>query len=153
MKFLTTLAAMAAIALALPALADDSGLVVPALGGAPGIHSARYADGAGDQANNEKLLQAMAGLEGDARRAHFHCTVVLMNSATDPAPLVASADWWGRILREPRGEGGFGYDPLFEVPCLGCSSAELPAEQKNAISHRGQALHILLSALDRWDGD
>jgi XTP/dITP diphosphohydrolase len=133
----------------MPALADDSGLVVPALGGEPGIHSARYsgADG-GDDANNRKLLARMANLQGEQRRAHFHCTVVLLSAPDDPTPLVASADWWGRILREPRGAGGFGYDPLFEVPELGQSSAQLPAAIKNKISHRGQALVALVKALE-----
>lgn len=135
------------------ALADDSGLVVPALGGEPGIHSARYSqDPVGDAANNAKLLQALEGLEGDQRQAYFHCTVVLLRSPSDPAPLVASADWWGSVLHEPRGSGGFGYDPLFLVPDLGCSSAELPPATKNRISHRGQAIRALAKALEQRRG-
>ena len=134
------------------ALADDSGLVVPALEGAPGIHSARYsAEPRGDGANNAKLLATMASLEGDARKAYFHCTLVLMRHAEDPVPLVAFADWWGVIAAGLKGEGGFGYDPLFEVPGTGLRSAELPPAEKNAISHRGQALAKLAALLD--DGD
>jgi len=137
----------------LAAVADDSGLVVPALGGQPGVHSARYShDPVGDAANNAKLLRALEGLEGDQRQACFHCTVVLLRSPSDPAPLVASADWWGSILHEPRGTGGFGYDPLFLVPDLGRSSAELPPATKNRISHRGQAIRALAEALAKRRG-
>lgn len=135
-------------------LADDSGLVVPALDGAPGIYSARYStEPRGDGANNAKLLKDMAGLTGADRAAHFHCTVVLMRSAEDPVPLVASADWWGRVAEAPRGDGGFGYDPLFEVPGTGLRSAELAPEEKNLLSHRGQALRRLLDLLTADAGE
>jgi len=130
----------------LPALADDSGLVVPMLGGAPGIRSARYAgDDADDDANNAKLIAAL----GDAREpaAHFYCALVLLRHPEDPAPLVATGRWDGRILGEPRGDGGFGYDPLFLVPGAGCTAAELPAAEKNRLSHRGQAMAMLLESL------
>ena len=130
----------------LPALADDSGLVVPMLGGAPGIRSARYAgDDADDAANNAKLIAAL----GDAREpaAHFYCALVLLRHPEDPAPLVATGRWDGRILGEPRGDGGFGYDPLFLVPGAGCTAAELPAAEKNRLSHRGQAMAMLLESL------
>jgi XTP/dITP diphosphohydrolase len=132
----------------LPAIADDSGLVVPALGGAPGIFSARFAGpGAGDQDNNAKLLRDMAGLAGAQRRAFFHCAIVMLSAPEDPVPLVASASWWGSILEAPRGTGGFGYDPLFFVADEGCTSAELGAARKNELSHRGQALQALLRQL------
>jgi XTP/dITP diphosphohydrolase len=136
-----------------PAIADDSGLVVPALGGAPGIRSARYAadngQAGGDGANNRLLLHNMAALQGAQRQAFFYCAMVCVQSPGDPAPLVATAAWWGEILAEPRGDQGFGYDPLFWVAAHNCSSAELPREVKNAISHRGQALRALLGALGR----
>lgn len=133
-----------------PALADDSGLVVPALDGAPGIRSARYAgDGATDADNNHKLLAAMAGLAPPLRAAYFYCAMVLSRSADDPAPLVATAAWHGEILAAPRGAGGFGYDPLFLVSAHGCSSAELAPEEKNRISHRGQALQAMLAAISQ----
>lgn len=135
----------------LPALADDSGVCVHALGGEPGVHSARYA-GAGDagrddqdRRNNQKLLQALAA-END-RRAHYYCVIVLVRHAADPQPLIAEAEWHGEILREPRGSGGFGYDPLFLVAGAGRTGAELPAEEKNRISHRGLALAQLLKRL------
>ena len=130
----------------LPALADDSGLVVPMLGGAPGIRSARYAgDDADDAANNAKLIAAL----GDVREpaAHFYCALVMLRHPEDPAPLVATGRWDGRILGEPRGDGGFGYDPLFLVPGAGCTAAELPAAEKNRLSHRGQAMAMLLESL------
>ncbi|MBH80970.1 MAG: non-canonical purine NTP pyrophosphatase, RdgB/HAM1 family [Gammaproteobacteria bacterium] len=130
----------------LPAIGDDSGLVVPALGGAPGILSARYAGTHGDNlANNEKLLRDLNG-ESD-RRAHFYCALVFLTHAADPAPLVATAAWHGAILNSPRGSGGFGYDPLFEVGNLQCSAAELPRAQKNRLSHRGQAVQALCNQL------
>jgi XTP/dITP diphosphohydrolase len=132
-----------------PALADDSGLVVPALGGAPGIHSARYSREGTDTANNEQLLKEMNALSGDTRNAYFYCALVLLRSARDPAPLVATGAWHGRILLTPRGVGGFGYDPLFFVPEEGCASAELPAATKNRISHRGRAVARLLAALEQ----
>ena len=131
-----------------PALADDSGLEVDALDGAPGIYSARYAGpAAGDRANLEKLLAMLAGVPEAQRSARFQCVLVYMRPALEPAPLICQGTWEGRILSEARGSGGFGYDPVFFVPSHGCSSAELPAEVKNALSHRGQALQKLLAAL------
>lgn len=133
----------------LPALADDSGLAVDALNGEPGIHSARYAGAlADDAANNRKLLQALQGVEDERRGAHFYCAIVMLRHAGDPAPLVATARWTGRILHEPRGSSGFGYDPLFFVPTEGCASAELAPARKNQLSHRGQALRALLKQFD-----
>jgi XTP/dITP diphosphohydrolase len=130
----------------LPALADDSGLVVPALGGAPGVHSARYAgDQADDGANNAKLVAALAGL--GTTPAHYYCALVFLRSPEDPAPLIATALWRGVLLREPRGSGGFGYDPLFLVPELERTAAELDADEKNRISHRGRAMAELLTRL------
>lgn len=130
----------------LAALADDSGLVVPMLGGAPGIRSARYAgDDADDAANNAKLVQALGDTERPA--AHFYCAVVLLRHPDDPAPLVATARWHGKILREPRGGAGFGYDPHFYVPECGCTAAELDAADKNRRSHRGQAMAALIESL------
>ncbi|MFI2810870.1 MULTISPECIES: RdgB/HAM1 family non-canonical purine NTP pyrophosphatase [Microbulbifer] len=125
----------------LPALADDSGLAVDALGGAPGIYSARYAGSdASDADNNRKLLEALADVPDERRGASFHCALAFVRSHDDPVPLVCSARWSGRILREPAGEQGFGYDPLFYVEEQGCSSAELPREVKNRISHRARAV-------------
>ncbi|MEM1411091.1 MAG: RdgB/HAM1 family non-canonical purine NTP pyrophosphatase [Pseudomonadota bacterium] len=132
----------------LPALADDSGLVVPALEGAPGIHSARYSPEGTAAANNTLLLNEMNLLVGEERVAHFYCALVFLRGPRDPAPLVATAAWHGRILFSPRGEGGFGYDPLFFVPEEDCASAELPRERKNRISHRGQAVAALVAALE-----
>jgi XTP/dITP diphosphohydrolase len=132
----------------LPAIADDSGLAVDALGGAPGIYSARYAGpGADDAANNRKLLEALAGLSDAARTARFICVVVYLRHAADPVPLICEGVWRGRLLEAPRGANGFGYDPLFLVPELGVTSAELPPEQKNRLSHRGQALRRLVERL------
>ena len=132
----------------LPALADDSGLCVDALGGAPGIYSARYAGTHGDdEANNRKLLANLAGV--DNRRAHFHCALVFVRHENDPAPIICEGLWWGEIVDQPRGDNGFGYDPLFYIPSLGCCSAELPKAQKNAVSHRGQALAQLLTRLQQ----
>jgi len=132
----------------LPAIADDSGLEVDALDGAPGIHSARYAGvGAGDAANLQKLLQALQGVPPERRGARFRCVIVYLRSARDPSPLVCEGVWQGRILEAPRGSNGFGYDPVFLVPERGCSSAELPPEEKNRLSHRGQALAKLTAAL------
>jgi len=133
----------AADATGLPAIADDSGLAVDALDGAPGVYSARYAGDAGDEANNDKLLAALDGVED--RGAAFHCVATYV--APGEAPLVASAEWRGEILRARRGDGGFGYDPLFFVPECGCTSAELPPDEKNARSHRGQALRKLVELL------
>jgi XTP/dITP diphosphohydrolase len=133
----------------LPALADDSGLCVHALGGAPGVHSARFAGAdAGDTANNSELLRRLQD-QAD-RRGHYVCVLVAVRSAEDPEPLVADARWYGEILREPRGSGGFGYDPLFFVPECGCTAAELSAEHKNRISHRGLAMRDLARRLTAW---
>lgn len=137
----------AARASGLPALADDSGLAVDALGGAPGIYSARYAGGGGDAANNAKLLEALAGVPDAQRGARFISVVALLMHADDPTPVVCEGIWHGRILAEPRGTHGFGYDPLFWVPESGCSSAELPAHEKNRLSHRGRAMAELRSRL------
>lgn len=133
----------------LPAIADDSGLEVDALQGAPGIYSARYADGAGDAANNAKLLQALADVPEEQRNARFQCLMVYMRHAQDPTPLICQGTWEGVILREPQGENGFGYDPLFWVPSENSSAAQLPAPIKNHLSHRGQAMRALLAALAR----
>jgi XTP/dITP diphosphohydrolase len=130
----------------LPAIADDSGLEVDYLDGAPGIHSARYS-GEGDAANNAKLLRALQGVPHEKRSARFQCVLVYMRHAADPTPLVCQAAWEGFILEEPRGDEGFGYDPLFLVPDHGCSSAELPREVKNRISHRARASALLFKAL------
>ena len=138
----------ACFATRLPALADDSGLCVDALGGAPGVHSARYAgEPRSDQRNNEKLLAQMSAY-GD-RRAHYVCVLVLMRGPGDMQPLIAEAEWHGEIARAPRGSGGFGYDPLFYLKDLAKTAAELDAEHKNRLSHRGQALAKLLDMLKR----
>ena len=135
----------AAEATGLPAIADDSGLSVDALDGAPGVHSARYAGDAGDEANNDKLLAALEGVED--RGAAFHCVATYV--APGEQPLVAAGEWRGEILHARHSEGRFGYDPLFLVPECGCSSAELPAEEKNRRSHRGQALRKLVKLLEQ----
>ena len=132
----------------LPALADDSGLIVDALGGAPGLVSAHYAGVHGDAAGNiRKLLRELAGVPEEKRAARFYSLIVLLRHANDPRPLIAEGVWEGRILEAPRGEGGFGYDPVFFDPSLGSSAAELPAEIKNRISHRGRALASLRETL------
>ncbi|WP_207887082.1 RdgB/HAM1 family non-canonical purine NTP pyrophosphatase [Pseudomonas sp. 30_B] len=131
----------------LPALADDSGLAVDFLGGAPGIYSARYADGKGDAANNAKLLDALKDVPDDERGAQFVSVLALLRHADDPLPILCEGLWHGSILREARGEHGFGYDPLFWVPEAGCSSAELPPEQKNQLSHRARAMALLKQRL------
>lgn len=137
----------AAQASGLPALADDSGLAVDALGGAPGIYSARYAEGQGDAANNAKLLDALKDVEDEQRGARFICALALVRHAEDPVPIICEGVWEGRILHAAQGEHGFGYDPLFLVPELGVSSAELPAEQKNQLSHRARAMILLRARL------
>lgn len=138
----------ACLATGLPALADDSGLVVPALGGAPGIHSARYAGTHGDSTGNiAKLLEAMRELREDQRRAHFTCVLVLLRHADDPEPLVAQGRWPGKILAAPRGSAGFGYDPVFLDPASGKTAAELDPATKNRASHRGQAIARLRELL------
>jgi XTP/dITP diphosphohydrolase len=135
----------------LPAIADDSGIEVDALRGAPGIYSARYAGpGAGDRANLEKLLTDMQDVPEAGRTARFQCLMVYLRHADDPTPMIFQGTWEGRILFEPRGENGFGYDPVFFVPSENCSSAELPPEVKNRLSHRGQALTQLVQALSEY---
>ncbi len=132
----------------LPALADDSGLIVPALNGAPGLTSARYAGSHGDaDANNRKLLAALADMAQNQRQAHFICVVVLLRHADDPAPFICQAQWHGRILDSPQGHQGFGYDPLFFDPVLNATAAELDSTVKNRVSHRGKALASLRAAL------
>ncbi len=131
----------------LPALADDSGICVSALGGAPGVISARYAgaDPRSDQLNNQKLLQEMQGVAD--RRAHYYCVLVLLRHAHDPQPLIAEGEWHGMVAEQERGGNGFGYDPLFWLPEFAMTSAELSREQKHVFSHRGKALRILLQKL------
>ncbi|MFK8400653.1 RdgB/HAM1 family non-canonical purine NTP pyrophosphatase [Pseudomonas sp. BGr12] len=131
----------------LPALADDSGLAVDFLGGAPGIYSARYADGKGDAANNAKLLDALKDVPDGQRGAQFVSVLALVRHADDPLPILCEGLWHGSILREARGEHGFGYDPLFWVPEAECSSAELAPERKNQISHRARAMALLKQRL------
>lgn len=132
----------------LPALGDDSGLCVDALGGAPGLYSARYAGAHGDaHANIAKLLDTLRDVPEAARTAHFHAVVVLLRAPDDPQPIIAEGRWPGRILQAPRGDGGFGYDPVFLDVSLGQSAAELDAATKHACSHRGQALALLRARL------
>lgn len=132
----------------LPAIADDSGLAVDALGGAPGIYSARYAGvDASDRQNLEKLLAAMKNVPDDKRQARFHCVLVYMRHADDPTPLVCHGSWAGEITHAPAGEGGFGYDPIFHVPSEGKTAAEMSRDEKRSLSHRGQALKLLLEAM------
>ncbi len=138
----------------LPAIADDSGLEVDALLGQPGIYSSRFAgvDGEGkDAANNQKLLNSLEGLSQQERSARFQCVLVYMGHADDPTPVICQGSWEGLILHQPEGEGGFGYDPLFFVPEKGCAAASLEKSEKNAISHRGQALQKLLQQLQSGD--
>jgi len=132
----------------LPALGDDSGLVVDALNGAPGIYSSRFAGkDADDQSNIKKLLHELSDIPESARQAHFYCVMALVRHPQDPAPLLATGKWDGRILTAATGNGGFGYDPVFWVPGEQCSSAELSADTKNRISHRGQALSALIEQI------
>ena len=137
----------------LPALADDSGVCALALGGEPGVHSARY-DGSGasraerDARNNRKLVAALAAAPD--RRAYYYCAMVLVRHAADPQPLIGEGYWWGEISAQPRGSNGFGYDPHFLLPELGKTAAELEPEYKNGISHRGQALRQLVEKLRRF---
>jgi XTP/dITP diphosphohydrolase len=132
----------------LPALADDSGICAPALGGAPGVHSARYAAHAGeaksDAANNQKLIAALAGKDASVS---YYCVLVFLRHADDPQPLIADGHWHGRFQPEAQGEGGFGYDPHFYVPELGKTAAGLSSDEKNRLSHRGKALQNLIAAL------
>jgi len=132
----------------LPAIADDSGIEVDALQGAPGVYSARFAGpGSSDADNNRRLLEALQDIPPEKRSARFQCVMVYLHHAEDPTPIICQGTWEGQILEAPRGEGGFGYDPLFLLTEKGCTSAELPPEEKNRLSHRGQALRRLLAAL------
>lgn len=132
----------------LPAIADDSGLEVDALNGAPGIYSARFSgEGATDSKNNEKLLKDLQDTPNEARTARFQCVLVYLEHPADPTPIVCQGSWEGSILREPQGEQGFGYDPLFWVASKNCSSAELDRDDKNAMSHRGKALRKLIQQM------
>ncbi len=130
----------------LPALADDSGICVAALGGAPGVYSARYAgEPKSDERNNQKLLQDMHSVAD--RRAHYYCVLVMVRHADDPQPVIAEGEWHGEIAQTEQGEGGFGYDPLFWLPELGKTSSELTRDEKHEISHRGKAMRVLLQRL------
>jgi len=130
----------------LAALADDSGICVDALGGAPGVFSARFAgEPKSDQRNNDKLIADLAGKSN--RRAHYYCILVFVRHADDPQPVIAEGEWHGEIIDTPRGANGFGYDPYFWLPEFGCTAAELAAEKKNAVSHRGKALATLIAKL------
>ena len=134
----------------LPALADDSGICVEALGGAPGVFSARYAgEPKSDQRNNEKLVAALQGVAN--RRAHYTCVMVFVRHPDDPEPVIAEGRWFGEIVDTPRGANGFGYDPYFLLPEYGKTGAELDADTKNAISHRGHALRDLVDKLKRLE--
>ncbi|HET9669630.1 MAG TPA: RdgB/HAM1 family non-canonical purine NTP pyrophosphatase [Casimicrobiaceae bacterium] len=136
----------------LPALADDSGVCVDALGGAPGVHSARFAgEPRCDDRNNAALVAALRGVAD--RRAHYACVLVLVRRADDPEPIIAEGRWDGRIVDAPRGNGGFGYDPHFEDVETGLTGAELPLARKNSLSHRGQAMRALIEKLRRERGD
>jgi len=136
----------------LPAIADDSGLAVDYLQGAPGIYSARFAgEGATDQQNLEKLLVELHNVPSKQRGARFHCVLVFMRHAEDPTPLICHGAWEGTITTESYGDGGFGYDPIFYVPSENCCSAQLSRERKNALSHRGQALRQLEHLLQAQD--
>jgi XTP/dITP diphosphohydrolase len=131
-----------------PALADDSGICVDALNGGPGVYSARYAGASrSDERNNQKLVDMLK--DQSNRKAHYYCIIVLVRHADDPQPIIADAAWHGEIILEPRGSGGFGYDPHFFLPDLGRTAAELPMEQKNQISHRGKALARLVERVRR----
>lgn len=132
----------------LPAIADDSGLAVNALGGAPGVYSARYSgENATDQTNITKLLEEMADIPKDQRQAKFLCVLVFMRHADDPSPIICQGEWQGEITTSRFGEQGFGYDPVFWVAEKNCSSAQLTPQQKNSLSHRGKALQLLLNQL------
>ena len=130
-----------------PAMADDSGLVVPALNGAPGIYSARYS-GKGDAANNEKLLRALDGVEGAARSAFYVAVIALVKHANDPMPIIAEGRWYGRIAEKPAGDGGFGYDPLFIPDGFDITAAQLARDEKQSLSHRALALNALAPQLN-----
>ncbi|GAA6205252.1 MULTISPECIES: XTP/dITP diphosphatase [Thalassotalea] len=133
----------------LPAIADDSGLEVDALHGSPGVYSARYAgEGASDQDNNKKLITALKNVPEENRSARFHCVLVFMKHENDPTPIICHGKWEGSIITTPQGEQGFGYDPLFWQASLNMTSAQLPREIKNTLSHRGQALQLLTAKLN-----
>ena len=141
----------AAQATGLPALADDSGLEVDALSGAPGIYSARFSgEGANDDKNNALLLEKLAGLPIEQRTARFRCVLAFMRHANDPTPLICQGTWEGSILEQACGQNGFGYDPLFWIPELEKASAQLPSEQKNKLSHRGQAVSLLKQTITSY---
>jgi XTP/dITP diphosphohydrolase len=130
----------------LPVLADDSGICVPALGGVPGVQSARYAgEPRSDAANNAKLVRDIAA-HAD-KSAYYYCVLVMVRHADDPQPIIADGVWHGRLIEQPRGQGGFGYDPHFFLPSLGKTAAELSSQEKNELSHRGQALRTLIEKL------
>lgn len=132
----------------LPAIADDSGIEVDALQGAPGIYSARYAgERASDEDNLHKLIRQLRAVPTANRTARYRCALVFMRCATDASPIVCQASWEGRLLDVPRGRGGFGYDPIFELPDRGLTAAELPLAEKNSLSHRGKALQMLIAQL------
>lgn len=132
----------------LPAVADDSGIEVDALNGAPGVYSARFsAPNPSDEKNNALLVEKMASVPEDQRTARYRAVIVYMRHAEDPSPIICEGSWEGSIVLEPRGEGGFGYDPYFWVPTHNCTSAQLSADEKNLLSHRGQALRELVSKL------
>lgn len=134
----------------LPAIADDSGIEVDALNGRPGVYSARYAgESANDESNNQKLLQELNGVPADKRTARYHAVLAYMRHADDPTPILCHGIWEGAILTEARGQGGFGYDPLFFVPTHNCASAELDKAEKNRISHRGKAMQELLQKISQ----
>jgi XTP/dITP diphosphohydrolase len=137
----------------LPAIADDSGLAVDALGGAPGVYSARFSgENATDQSNITKLLGLMADIPNDKRQAKFLCVLVYMRHADDPSPIICQGEWCGEIMTEQQGDNGFGYDPIFWVNQQNSSSAQLSSQQKNALSHRGKALKLLLAQLQNQIG-
>ncbi len=132
----------------LPAIADDSGLEVDFLDGAPGIYSARFSGaGANDRTNNQKLLESLHNVSDEQRSARFQCVLVYLRHPLDPTPLICQGTWEGRILKQPQGSNGFGYDPLFLDPTTGLSSAELSNDEKNTRSHRAKALECLLNQL------
>ena len=134
----------------LPAIADDSGIAVDALDGAPGIYSARYAGkGATDEQNLNRLLENMQAIDEPDRTARFICLMVYVRHAEDPTPLICQGSWEGRLLRSPQGENGFGYDPIFYVPEKDCTSAQLSSDEKNAMSHRGKAIRCLVDQLHK----
>jgi XTP/dITP diphosphohydrolase len=132
------------------ALADDSGIVVDALNGEPGVYSARFSgSNASDDDNNALLVEKLSSVPEEQRGARYQAVIVYMRNATDPSPIICEGSWEGMIVLEPRGEGGFGYDPYFYLPDYGCTSAELSAQEKNRVSHRGQALRLLLEKIPR----